>query len=71
MLLDSYQSPVSTTISAVTRGTPAGEHGRARNKQFLTFFYPFWAEHVLALGRLDAAAVTAAVDKILAAPVPP
>ena len=69
--VDVYQSQVSSAITVITSSLPSAEQGRARNKQILTFFYPFWAEHILGQGRLDAAAVTAAVDKGLAALAPP
>ncbi len=69
--VDVYQSQVSSAITVITSSLPGADQGRARNKQYLTFFYPFWAEHVLGQGRLDAAALIAAVDKGLAALAPP
>uniref|UniRef100_A0A7S0QV89 Uncharacterized protein n=1 Tax=Cryptomonas curvata TaxID=233186 RepID=A0A7S0QV89_9CRYP len=69
--VDTYQSQVSSAITVVTSSLPEAEQGRARNKQYLTFFYPFWADHILGRGRIDAAALTAAVAKGLATPSPP
>ena len=41
--MDVYQSQVSLAITVITPSLPSAEQGRARIKQYLTFFYPFWA----------------------------
>ncbi len=47
---------------------PLAEQGPARNKEYFTFFYPFWAKHILGRARVDAATLPLAVAAATAAP---
>ena len=69
--LKTYRAGVSSAITAATAAYPDAEQGRARNKEYFSFFYPFWAEHILGRGRIDAAALTSAVNAAMAVPPPP
>jgi hypothetical protein len=64
--LKTYRAGVSSAITAATAAYPDAEQGRARNKEYFSFFYPFWAEHILGRGRIDAAALISAVNAAMA-----
>ena len=59
-----YKAEVSAAIAMVTAAYPPAEIGRARNKEHFRFFYPFWAEHILGRGRIDAVTLTSPVNAL-------
>jgi hypothetical protein len=72
--LRSYPAAVTAAITQSTNSlaNPA-DRRRAHNKEVLTFFLPFWYEHILDRQRHDAADAAAEVARIMGAapPLPP
>ena len=69
--IKTYPAEVQSAITIATSACPVSEQGRARNKEYFSFFYPFWAEHILGRGRIDAASLTAAANAATSPPPPP
>ena len=71
--LSAYRSAVASVINRVARAYAGVDIPRAVNRAYLQFFLPFWWEHILERGRLDASAAEKQVTLILsprAAPAP-
>jgi hypothetical protein len=60
-----YRGQVSDAITQSTSGQPEDRQGSARNKEYLRFFFPFWAEHLLGLGAISGSTASSWVEQIL------
>ena len=70
--LPAYRAAVATSVSRAASALPACDAARSVNAAYLSFFLPFWWEHVLLRSRLDKADVAKVSKEILSrAPPPP
>ena len=51
--LPTYRSAIATAITRVASTFTGAAAARSVNKAYLTFFSPFWSEHLLERGRLS------------------
>jgi hypothetical protein len=69
--LPAYRAAVAASVSRVASALPPCDGARMVNSAYLSFFLPFWWEHVLLRSRLDEADAAKASKEILSRPAPP
>ena len=68
--LPTYRSAIATAITRVASTFTGAAAARSVNKAYLTFFSPFWSEHLLERGRLSREETEKFVKGLLDAPAP-
>ena len=63
--LPAYRAAVATSVSRAASALPAADGARAVNAAYLSFFLPFWWEHVLLRSRLEDAEAAKVSKEIL------
>jgi hypothetical protein len=69
--LPAYRAAVASSVSRAASALPACDGARSVNAAYLSFFLPFWWEHVLLRSRLDEADAAKASKEILSRTPPP
>ena len=70
LALPAYRSAIATAITRVASTFVGAAAARSVNKAYLTFFSPFWSEHLLERGRLSREETEKFVKGLLDAPAP-
>ena len=65
--LATYSTQATDAILRSVAVLPAADRGRACNKEYYTFFYPFIAEHIMGRDAIDKTALVAEVNRVFAA----
>ena len=63
--LPAYRTAIATVLSRVSSAYTGAEAARSINRAYLQFFLPFWWEHILERGVLDADKLDKTVDSLL------
>jgi hypothetical protein len=69
--IPAYRAAVATSVSRAATALPARDAARSVNSAYLSFFLPFWWEHVLLRSRLEDTEAARVSKEILSRPPPP